>query len=653
MTELKLYIENIGGLKGTNDFILYKNSLNIIGGINGSGKSSIAKALMLIYGINKKLQQENSGIFKMEAVNLGLLPELGNFRSGIIHAEAEYGKVKLIDDQLEKEIIIRKNGNIEINFEGNEEFLVTSVLTPNSWIYQAISKPMEIKSESIFSHYISKLNFKIDKLNEAKEIIKNKIEELNQKLIEVKEKKAEIPNLKKDINALNNEINEFNMRKEKLLESINSQSNKDKNYILKIKNEIFELNNEKKEIQRRINQHNIALNKLKSVLIEKENELKNIEKEINNLKTNKKILEEELNKLNTKEEYKKLIDDLNIEIAYLKGRANIYDSVSDVLKQEDEVICPVCGIGKINKTKVNEELEIIKKEITEKDKKRFELIEKINKIDSIKNNIDKIESDIKKKEQNNNISLSIKKTENEYLNEEKSLKEDLTILEKINEKIKNLENILSKERPELLDELNNLNRLLDKKNNELQEKESKLVISGYIQIYDKKIDLDKAIKDIQLMINALKNSEKYIENEIEKIKYEIIDEFNNLIKNVLKSLNMSEFKKIYLNNNYILNVQYITSNKEVKVLQPYALSESERVIIGIIFILALNKIYSNNNKVIIIDNMYEFLDPSREKQIFDLLEDYSSKNNVTIIITKTSNDNTLNIKPYKEVNKNG
>jgi len=653
MTELKLYIENIGGLKGTNDFILYKNSLNIIGGINGSGKSSIAKALMLIYGINKKLQQENSGIFKMEAVNLGLLPELGNFRSGIIHAEAEYGKVKLIDDQLEKEIIIRKNGNIEINFEGNKEFLVTSVLTPNSWIYQAISKPMEIKSESIFSHYISKLNFKIDKLNEAKEIIKNKIEELNQKLIEVKEKKAEIPNLKKDINALNNEINEFNMRKEKLLESINSQSNKDKNYILKIKNEIFELNNEKKEIQRRINQHNIALNKLKSVLIEKENELKNIEKEINNLKTNKKILEEELNKLNTKEEYKKLIDDLNIEIAYLKGRANIYDSVSDVLKQEDEVICPVCGIGKINKTKVNEELEIIKKEITEKDKKRFELIEKINKIDSIKNNIDKIESDIKKKEQNNNISLSIKKTENEYLNEEKSLKEDLTILEKINEKIKNLENILSKERTELLDELNNLNRLLDKKNNELQEKESKLVISGYIQIYDKKIDIDKAIKDIQLMINALKNSEKYIENEIEKIKYEIIDEFNNLIKNVLKSLNMSEFKKIYLNNNYILNVQYITSNKEVKVLQPYALSESERVIIGIIFILALNKIYSNNNKVIIIDNMYEFLDPSREKQIFDLLEDYSSKNNVTIIITKTSNDNTLNIKPYKEVNKNG
>jgi len=116
---------------------------------------------------------------------------------------------------------------------------------------------------------------------------------------------------------------------------------------------------------------------------------------------------------------------------------------------------------------------------------------------------------------------------------------------------------------------------------------------------------------------------------------------------------MSEFKKIYLNNNYILNVQYITSNKEVKVLQPYALSESERVIIGIIFILALNKIYSNNNKVIIIDNMYEFFDPSREKQIFDLLEDYSSKNNVTIIITKTSNDNTLNIKPYKEVNKNG
>ena len=653
MTELKLYIENIGGLKGTNDFILYKNSLNIIGGINGSGKSSIAKALMLIYGINKKLQQENSGIFKMEAVNLGLLPELGNFRSGIIHAEAEYGKVKLIDDQLEKEIIIRKNGNIEINFEGNEEFLVTSVLTPNSWIYQAISKPMEIKSESIFSHYISKLNFKIDKLNEAKEIIKNKIEELNQKLIEVKEKKAEIPNLKKDIDALNNEINEFNMRKEKLLESINSQSNKDKNYILKIKNEILELNNEKKEIQRKINQHNIKLNEFKSILIEKENELKNIEKEINNLKTNKKILEEELNKLNTKEEYKKLIDDLNIEIAYLKGRANIYDSVSDVLKQEDEVICPVCGIGKINKTKVNEELEIIKKEITEKDKKRFELIEKINKIDSIKNNIDKIESDIKKKEQNNNISLSIKKTENEYLNEEKSLKEDLTILEKINEKIKNLENILSKERPELLDELNNLNRLLDKKNNELQEKESKLVISGYIQIYDKKIDLDKAIKDIQLMINALKNSEKYIENEIEKIKYEIIDEFNNLIKNVLKSLNMSEFKKIYLNNNYILNVQYITSNKEVKVLQPYALSESERVIIGIIFILALNKIYSNNNKVIIIDNMYEFFDPSREKQIFDLLEDYSSKNNVTIIITKTSNDNTLNIKPYKEVNKNG
>uniref|UniRef100_A0A7C3YFS9 Uncharacterized protein n=2 Tax=cellular organisms TaxID=131567 RepID=A0A7C3YFS9_9EURY len=109
-----------------------------------------------------------------------------------------------------------------------------------------------------------------------------------------------------------------------------------------------------------------------------------------------------------------------------------------------------------------------------------------------------------------------------------------------------------------------------------------------------------------------------------------------MIQEVLKRAGFSEFKKIYLDKDYILNVQYISPEGEIKIIQPSALSESERVTVALVLMLALNKVYRENIHYIVIDNMYEYFDEYRTEEILKVLQEYAKREKVTIILTKTS-----------------
>lgn len=116
---------------------------------------------------------------------------------------------------------------------------------------------------------------------------------------------------------------------------------------------------------------------------------------------------------------------------------------------------------------------------------------------------------------------------------------------------------------------------------------------------------------------------------------------------MLKRVGFSEFKRIYLDKNYILNVQYVSPEGEIKIIQPHALSESERVSIAIVLMLALNKVYRDEINYIVVDNIYEFFDQYRTTEILKLLLEYARQENVTILLTRTSEDGDLKVKIFE------
>lgn len=79
METATLEVSNIGGILGKKRIELFRNALNIIEGPNASGKSSIAKGLIAVLGIDDKVlhQASHSRIWMIEARNLGILPEQG------------------------------------------------------------------------------------------------------------------------------------------------------------------------------------------------------------------------------------------------------------------------------------------------------------------------------------------------------------------------------------------------------------------------------------------------------------------------------------------------------------------------------------------------------------------------------------------------
>ncbi|MGC9123856.1 MAG: hypothetical protein ACP5IB_07330 [Thermoplasmata archaeon] len=651
MTEKYLLkIRNIGGIKGSKNFELKMNHLNVLLGQNSKGKSSVAKALMLVNGMDQEIIKGLNQIKVQEAMNLGLVLEKGNLRAGIIHAEADFAEVELKNEKILKQIKLKKNGEIEIYNIDNTNFLITSVLTPSSWIFKAVSNPSDIKNESIFSYYISKLNTNIELLKGIEDIFNKNLSVLNQKLIEFKKQKSTIPTIKKELETLEKEIKKLKEERDNYIKSLETNKNNTlKKQIEDLKNKLKNKTDEREEKLKYIQILRKKIEKLKTEIYNNKENINKLEKQRENLINKKKELQKQILSFN-REEINSKIEELNKKRYELQGLTNIFYSVLDVLKNENDVLCPVCGIGHINSEitsknlqNLKNQIENIEMQIRELTNKKLDIEIKEKEEKNIDEEIKKIENDI-----NSIEGLLTYKLEPELNNTENLLKNEEEKLNELNDDIFKLENILKENNPEIINKINELSYKIEIKSKEYMEKDSKLKLSGFVEYENIRMDLDIAIKKFEHLIDLIQKSKKKIENIREEAKKKIIDDFNSLISRILSETKLSEFKKIYFDGNYVLNVQYIGLNNQIKTMQPYALSESERVLVSLIFLLVLNKTFANNKSIIIIDNIYEYLDKLRENEVFQFLENYAQSEGVTILITKTDNTDDLIITNWEK-----
>lgn len=640
---LRMY--NIGGLLGEHEFSFSKNKLNILEGPNASGKTSIAKGLMAVLGVdNQVVRAPGSNIWSLEAINLGLVPERGGNRAGIIHADADVARVTLIEPpEVEMKIEIEKRGRISPDINANSNFLIIGTLTPNSWIYRAISTPNEMRNESIFKYYITRLSSKAERYEQVAALLHQQYSELYRQLNEIKKKKAMIPNLKKEINMLKREIEELQQKKENLINLIGVENVKKKDKIEQLTKQLKELEKQKKSVEQEIED-------LEKEIDKNYLELQHIIQELEELEEQKKEKEERLELINHElskplyvERLDNEIEELRNKRLKLQGQIELFRVAIENLEETAYTICPLCGAGNVTREHLERELNRIKEEvnkISEKLKEKYN--EKENLIsyrerlekesEDILNSIPEIEDQI----QLNNTRRRV--IEDELKNNQLFLSEKQKELDNIIEKRNKINEMLRKENPELLKEIDEIEREIVTKSRLLKKKESEYITSGYITLFDVSLELVTAQNLINQMLKALEKSREYALKKAEEIRSKAIAQFNTMIKDVLKRTKFSEFKRIYLDKNYILNVQYVSPEGEIKIIQPYALSESERVLVALVLMLAFNKVYRENIKYIVIDNMYEYFDEYRTEEILKLLSDYAKKEQVTILLTRTTSD---------------
>lgn len=649
--KIVLEVSNVGGILGKKTFVFSKDTLNLLEGPNASGKTSVAKALMAVLGIDNKVLHDISynRIWLLEAKNLGIIPEKGGHRAGILHADATRAEVILKEDGVERNIIIEKTGRIIPDPNANANFLLVGVLTPNSWIYTAISKPGDIKNESIFKNYITKLSNKADKYEQAERILQEYYSQIYQLLNEVKKRKAMIPNLKKEIQKLEKEIQELKQKKDQLIKMIGSNSQEKAREISKLKKDLEKLEKEKEDLKEEIRK---SINYLEH----KKNEVKKLEKEIDTLnrrreelRQRKKEIELELSKPFDISSLEQEIEQLQNERSKLQALADLYYIALDNIEDENST-CPLCGSGILSPKHLEEHLNITKERITKIEKRLREIVKtKIERENYLRNLEDEhkfLEDEIKSIQKKiGKIIQKLDMLRNELNKTKENIAEKERKYQIVTKRIRELNDILRKENPELIAEIDKITKVLEEKEKVLTKKQSEYITSGYIEIYGKSLELNQAQEVLEHLLRSINNARKYALKRAEDIRQEAIKQFNTMIQEVLKRIGFSEFKRIYLDKNYILNVQYVSPEGEVKIIQPYALSESERVSVALVLMLALNKVYRENINYIVIDNMYEYFDEYRTEEILKLLLEYAKQENVTIILTRTtSEESTLQVK---------
>ena len=642
MSELvTLKMVNVGGIEGQKIISLPKNTLSIIEGANATGKSSVAKALIAIHGIdNRVLHDSHNNIWRLEAINIGILPEKGGYRAGIVHAKADKAEIELVEGNKLKKVVIYRNGKIDPNPEANSTFLLTSVLTPNSWIYRAISSPNDMRNESIFKNYITRLSSKSDRYERVSRVLQEIYSELFQILSNVKRKKAMIPTLKKEISQIESEIKTLKAKKEQLIEMIKVDDQTKREKIAELKKKLQDLEDEKSKIDKEIRILENDLNR-------NTNELEKLRKNVISLQNDKKTLESELAKIKEilskpldTSEFEKQQENLRDERTKLQGLADLFYIALDNL-ENGKTVCPLCKTGHITKAFLETELKKVKEEIVKIEEQLRSIARKIDEVRKARESLKKRKEEIEKllKRITDEFSLiqgSIKKLENDIENHKKEIKTKKESLLRIIKEIDELNEALKKENPELIEEINRVTEEINKRENLLKKKESEYVTSGYVEIFGLSVDIEQAIKVLEKVVESVNEARKYALEIAEKIRREAVKQFNDMIQEVLKRAGFSEFKKIYLDKDYILNVQYISPEGEIKVIQPSALSESERITVALVLMLALNKVYGENIRYIVIDNIYEYFDEYRTEEILKVLQEYAKREKVTIILTKTS-----------------
>lgn len=642
----KLIIENVGGLRGTNEFEFKKGALNIVEAPNSSGKTSIIKALAGVLSVTP------NGIFKKavdeEAKNLGIKSNEKNPQQGFVNVHSDTGKVELKLNGKNFEYIVKQNGEIlKSHKNGNQDFLLAGILSNDSRILKQLNS---VEGDEVepgnFSWAVTELSSaKI--FDEEKDFLKDKKDEFFEQKYQVDQSIKMLKGIDKDLEELESELQSLEAGKEKLTkyvkrggvkflvkerDRINDEIQSRKKGISQLKSEIQGYEVEKDTFE----QDNQELNKK---IAEIKNTLKNLNQQI-------KDLYKEKGKLEVSKAEK--IPELKEEREGISGEHNLL--ITAINTKNESNICPLCKSKGFNP-------DIIKKRLDKLVNEKKNINEQIGKINSryneVKTEIDKLEMNIDKKNiEIRNIESEVKSYEEDILYLDQQISSSLASIKDLNEKINEYEKELSpikskfsEEDEELDKELTKIEKSIEKIRRDIDRKNEDITRASF-KIGSRSFNPKTAAKIYDKIIAHIEGYIEYTESKAEDQKQKAKENFNKNMVELINNLGFSEFKTIRLNDAYQLYVERLDENTGEYVLQQVkTLSTSEKSAIALILQIALKQMYISDLDFLILDDVLANFDDDKKIKILNYLSKKAEDEGWFIILTNlTEEESPLKIK---------
>ena len=597
------YLKINGFGKLENKEIEMSENINIIYGKNETGKSTLLKFISgMFYGISKnKNKKEYSDFERYSPWNNGefsgkIIYQLDNNKQYEIFRDFTKKNPQIYNENGED---ISKNFNID-KTKGNEFFYEQTKIDEETFFSTAMISQKQVVLDNSEQQTLTQKMANILSTGEENISYKKAIEKINKKQIEeigtdrTSERPINIINSK--INEINEEIKEINLEKERkneLLEIIENTEKEilEKNKKIKLIKEI-----KKYKEENRIEEEKIKINKK---IIEEEND------KINNLKN--KIIEEPKNK--NKKNYLIYITILlliiNVFLIIFNENKIFFGTLIGLV-----IINIFLIILKYRKTTKNKNLQ---KDYKNKIKNEIEIIR--NNIKNIENKIKNIEEEINKNNEKNKIIIKDKYHKIESIEIKKLLEMNL---ENLNKELEATENLLSTNKLKLnTNEIDYKN--LEKKENKYVELEEKL--RGYLQEKE----------ELKSLNNSIELAKKALENAYKKMKNEITPKFTENLSEIVDRISTGKYKNVkFMDGEGIIveleNGEYVNANKlSIGTIDQLYLS---------LRLSAIQEI-TDENMPIILDEAFAYYDTERLTNILTYLNTtYSGKQ---IIIFTCSN----------------
>lgn len=581
---LHIILENIGGIdKVALDF---KEGKNLIKAPNATGKSSLVRGFELL-----NLPQE-----KIET------------RRYYLNLFANKGRVQL--QRKGKVVCDRKfevKGGNKLNVTGkpfhpeNQKANLFTLATPDNELIAAITTGKKL--EKLLTQY-SDVRYYTFLISYLKTRLANLKKDLRIYLMY----ESDIDNMQQDHSQLEDELETAKIERETLpdmnMEEIQSYSEIENRYH-KLSKEVVTLRNDI-EAASDIIKLNMARNR------DTKGQIKSMEEEIKNFMVEHPSVDQEIARIADEiKEYRRYSDEVrNDKKETEKSIKEVRNWISLSQRMPDLRKCIVCGRPYTEKhAKTREDKLLVDDSHLSKRIREIEF-----QIDDAERRKEDLEVLIHKIKNDNQIRISKAKQEIRRLQKE------------ITEKKKEIESS-ERDYAQKESELKILEKSIDQGRADsiklITELDAKIQrILGKIEQLDKQIDekskrIDQ-IDQVQSEFDFYGALQTYLEEREKIVKLGVIENFNHQIKKVYQLMSYQDFEDIRINPNFNLIVKRKRRGKMID--QPIeSLSDSERITIALIVMLAGREEYLSDYPLFVLDKVTLDYDPTRFEMILDYL----------------------------------
>ena len=648
----KVILENVGGLPGSHEFEFARGAINIVKAPSASGKTTLLKALALCL----------SAPFRSEisieiARRMGILRRPGEPIEPLVHMGSEKAKIVIKLDQEEWSCELSKDGKLKVLREGDDRFLITSIVARSSEVVRRLTEgdtdfSWILSNVSLASKYESMLNA-IEEVeisaNDLLYSLESSKDELESLKTEIKDIERRIEELRKKEHYLNSELSKM-LEKHPEVENLKQKRDSILNAMEALKEERSRILRELEDLNGRerglIHEHEAKLVKkeqLEKEIRERSKELSLIERDLELLAKELSNFELRLNEINEEEKR------LRFEEGKAYALVEMYKRVAELVKSGRKIRCFLCEQGYITPEKIEQRRSIAEKQLSGiRDKiarliqERNRLLSKLNKREELKGKRETLKREIRQLHgQLSNLLPDIKRFEDE-LNAIRMQKNELEYrlneidkeLENYEKELAHIEEILGtvgEEERKLANELSEVRGRLRELNRVLEERKRRLLEVQYVSVAGFKLPLDLAYKLISSWLECVREVSERLRIEAYQEKIMALESFNEAIKNVLKEVGF-EYLDVWIGaNDYRLHVMDKRVGKEVS---PRILSETERYVLALVIHIALKVAYARHLPFFIIDEVILSFDERRKRAMLAYLETLSKEFEWIVIVSE-------------------